>query len=259
MLRIRLLSVHRLVLLAGLANTFGDSVAQTVSDSIQLEQYVRDMKMSLIGEEIDVDLPPEEQDSLLSVLLFESRSSVENAGVVKSPDGAFTVFYVEGNSCGAYCNPIYAANLHSDDGKIVKEIEAAWVTAIHKLPDGKYLLLDESWARPASVFTVTCKSVLVFAIGDTSITEEPFVHLDPDKEETGFSFCHRYGDEVEVEPMLDYDPSEQTLRYRYSDNNFYPAGGDMIFVYNGTFRYKNGRFELEQECVDVRRAAEEDE
>lgn len=221
-----------------------------VSDSILLKKY----ENQIIGSYIDVDEPELLSEEKLNELLWENRTGIAESKVTYAPDNSFKIFTLEVHGCGAYCNPSYYSWIHYNlkEKEIIRKIDFETIDTIYKLPDNKYLIIDSSWARPASVMTVGCVGANLISFSSDSLVMHSFQY--PEKyryNEGAFGFCQENGVEDEETPYVNYDKDKKTLNYKYGNNYAYSYGVDIDTIRTGYFKYKEGEFILEEETIKV--------
>lgn len=168
--------------------------------------------------------------------------------IVYAPDSAFVIYSVVVESCGAYCNALWNSWLHISGhaDSIRLETDFNSIDAIHILPNGVYLVLQNSWERPASVLTLTCNNAAAFVIDNSNLQ---FVAI-PYKGLPNFQFCEENGIDKDP-PHLTWDPDLLRLEYAYANNFAYSTGVDTSLLYAGYFQFNNGVFELAKEAIEV--------
>lgn len=177
----------------------------------------------------------------------DSRMMFMDHQLVHSPDGLFKIYAIQLESCGAYCNSSWYAWIHYNlkaEQEESQSINLNQVKEIHPLPDGKYLIIDESWGRPASVFTVQCLNATLISIKTDSV----MLHPIPFRKGEQLAFCQDDGLEAE-EASLKYNPDSNTLSYRYISSYAYSHGLNTDSICSGEFDYLKGEFRLKKENI----------
>ncbi len=213
-------------------------------DSLILAKYIAELEKEYI--EIDYTISREEIQQILS----ESRTNISDGVVVYSADSTFKIFTIEVEGCGAYCNSTWYSWIHynlASSLEINRTIDVANVLSIHNLPDKKYLIIEESGGRPASVMTVYCQAANLISFSKDSMISHPILY----HEEQQFGFCQENGVEMEDPPYIRYDESQKVMSYFYGNNYAYSLGLDIDTIFQGKFNYINGNFILESEKVIV--------
>ncbi|NHM07585.1 hypothetical protein G4D82_10160 [Flavobacterium sp. CYK-4] len=171
-----------------------------------------------------------------------------NSEVHYAPDGRFKIFSIEVESCGGYCNSEWFSWIHHLNSKneTVQKASFKQIDTIVKLHRNQYLIIDQYSARPASVLTVSCQSARWFTLSDTLIENK--IHY---RGEDNFSFCQQNGVALENErpPYVKYEKG--FLKYYYGNNYSYSHDRDIDTIRKGQFKYRNGKFILEHESIQV--------
>ena len=213
-------------------------------DSVLLEAYILEIKKSYL-EEHSISLSNEQVDSLL----WEQRISIVGAKLVYSPDGLFKIMIVEGEGCGAYCNPFWESKLILNGAqRSFSVMEFTSIDTIHRLPDHKYLIIQERYGRAASVFSVTTKSATLISFPDDTLIYHPIPYTHPkwgsnidSYNRTGrFEFSQEHF--IDCDLSLEYHPISQSLHYSYGTDFNYCCGIDSAYHYTGSFDYVDGVF-----------------
>ncbi|WNJ17888.1 hypothetical protein [Pontibacter sp. G13] len=223
-----------------------DSHANGISsnpDSLILEAYMSSIKKEFVGEE--ESLTTRELDSMF----YEANQHIVDQQVNYSPDSTFKIFTIEVEGCGAYCNSTWYSWIHFDllGNEQSTKIDLNLVEAIYPLSDRKYLIVDRSWGRAASVLTFSCMGTKLISYSADGLIIHPIAYRSQDH----FGFCQEEGIEMLNAPFIQFDPNTEWLDYRYGNNYLYSHGMDVDTVRQGQFRYVNGQFILERETVTV--------
>lgn len=213
-------------------------------DSLILEKYKYELEKEYV-EDAD-SMTREELDSIF----YEQRTSFPASGVVYSPDNSFKIFTIELEGCGAYCNSEWHSWIHFNlKGKEkIKKVDFTEIDTIYKLPDNKYLIVEKSWGRPASVFTVFCLDAQLVSFSTDSMIIHPIKYNHQDH----FGFCQENGVQADKEPFIKYDKDKKLLTYYYGNNYAYSNGIDTDTIRQGQFKYSKGQFVLDKEIITVR-------
>ena len=241
------ITLSALVVLAGFslgpAGSYPTAGSEAQTDSVQLEAYTNAIKYSFF-EDYD-SLTPWEVDSLF----YEENQNILAQEVHYAPDSSFKIFTIEVEGCGAYCNSTWYSWLHYNllGTEQSMEVNLSAIEAIHVLPDNKYLVIDRSWGRPASVLTVSCLGARLLSFSGDSLNFHPIAY----RNQAQLDFCQENGTELDIGPYLTYDPATATLSYGYGNNFLYSQGIDIDTIRQGHFQYIAGNFVLQQEAVIV--------
>ncbi len=224
-------------------------------DSAILSRHIHEVKVEYAVEEFsDHSFNSHYSDKELDSLLNENGIRIGKGKVIYAPDSAFKIFVVAGESCGAYCNPFWETWLHFNDGSGMVITKAGFenVTSIKFLPDGKYLVQEDSWGRsgPRGIEQI-CLTTL--SVNGHEIKYFPFPSI-PSQEEESYTdpqgtFCVYQTSDAETNLIADYDPKIFHLDYQYTFTNWGDETDDSLTVYSGYFIYKEGIFIHEQETV----------
>jgi hypothetical protein len=183
---------------------------------------------------------------------YDGRSGLNGGGVYSSPDGLFKILVVRGESCGAYCNPFWESQLILSNRKKINNLSFKNIEKIYSIPDGKYLIIEESFGRPASVFTETTKSATLLSFKEGEINYHPFnfsypkynkIKNDKIYNPSGkLSFSQEHF--IDAEQYLTYNKETKRLKYSYGTDFSYCCQIDSAYVFKGVLEYKNGGFTL---------------
>ena len=214
------------------------------SDSLILEKYKYELEKENLE---DIDSVSNEQ---LDSIFYERRMGFPASGVVYSPDNFFKIFTIELESCGAYCNSEWHSWMHFNlkgKEKIIK-VNFAKIDSIYKLPDNKYLIVEKSWGRPASVYSVLCLGAQLISFSADSV----IIHTIKYNHHDSFGFCQENGVQSEKEPYINYNSDKKLLTYYYGKNYAYSNEIDTDTIREGQFRYIRGQFVFDKETITVR-------
>ena len=214
------------------------------ADSLILDNYKNELEKEYVE---DADSMTREQ---LDSIFYEGRTSFPASGVVYSPDNSFKIFTIELESCGAYCNSEWHSWIHFNlKGKEkIKKVDFTAIDTIYKLPDNKYLIVEKSWGRPASVLTVFCLEAVLVSFSTDSLIIHPIKYNN----QNHFGFCQENGVQSEKEPFIKYNKDKKLLTYYYGNNYAYSKGIDTDTLREGQFKYINEQFILDKETITVR-------
>lgn len=214
-----------------------------IPDSLLLEKY----ELEMVGDYLeDIDsISKEELDSIL----VENRMQIVDRRVTYAPDKSFKIFTIQMESCGAYCNSNWKSWVHFNlnTKEKIEPIDLNTIQAIYKLPDYKYLVLDESGGRSGTI-SVSCESAHLISFSLDSIIKHPIIQSKP---EDSFGFCQENGVDMEESPYIKYDVDKKQLVYLYGTNYGYSHDVDIDTIRQGQFNYSNGVFILEKENITV--------
>lgn len=221
------------------------------SDSLTIDKYIFEIEKGYV-ENAD-SMPRDQVDSVFS----EYRLSIADAQVSYSADSSFKIFVIELEGCGAYCNPQWFSWTHFNlKGKeVIKKADFlnasnnfTTIDSIYKLPDNKFLVVEKSWARPASVLTVFCMDTKLISFTTDSLIIHPIKYRGADN----FAFCQENGVQSDKQPFIKYNQDKKLLTYYYGNNYAYSRGVDSDTLRQGQFKYIKGQFILDKETFTVR-------
>lgn len=212
------------------------------SDSAILARHIREMKIENAIEEFsDHSFNSHLSEEQLDSILKENGITIRGGKVFYAPDSSFKIFVVYGESCGAYCNPYNKSWLHFNDSShyVLNNAGFEGELEIVYLEDGKYLVIETGWARPASVYSIEYGVAKVVSLSGHNMIPA-FVHKDELDDE--YAMSHDQENFIESERYMRYDPKKQRLNYQYANDLSYCCGVDSAFVYKGYYQYEKGKF-----------------
>ncbi|WP_405225629.1 hypothetical protein [Dokdonia sp. Asnod1-B02] len=235
------------------------SNAQLVhKDSLDLDLFWRKTAFSML-DTINMNLP----NSKIKNLLFNSddgKGILNTGGVYYAPDGLFKILVVGGELCGAYCTPFWKSELVFSNGKRIGNLDFRNIEHIYSMPDGNYLIVDKSFDRPASFYSVTTTSATLASFKEEEINYHTFNFTHPKYNEIKnntpskkLSFSQEHF--IDVEQYLTYNEDTKKLTYSYGTDFSYCCQIDSAYVFKGEFEYGNGGFTLlheKKEYIDVK-------
>ncbi len=242
--------------------SFASVNAQSLrGDSLMLKEFYLYVQDEYYGEEEDLS----EDNLTFDSTYLDQDLDYEGASIHHSPDGMFYILIVEGEGCGAYCNPWWASRIVSSSlNKTYDECPFTNIQAIHRMPDGKYLVIQSSYGRPASVYTVEGRRAHLISFENDELEFHRIAYKYPrggentDKYEKGaiiFEQEHFISNDI----FIEYDESQQTLKYQYGRNYLFCCQEDSTFIYSGQFKYNSGSFVHEFENEEFKGTSEDDE
>ncbi len=220
----------------------------TAKDSISLIKFWREKAF----ERMDTIIGSLTNAEILDFLYedFGGKGGLRIGGIGQSPDQKFKILTLKGESCGAYCNPFWESEIILSDGTKISTEFFNEIDNIHLMPDGKYLVLQHSYGRPASVFTVRTVSAILLDIEDKKITYHPIRYKYPKYHEVSGDSLYNPSGQLSLsqehfipgDPRMTYDEDAMLLKYKYGTDFRYCCNTDSAFLYVGEFKYKNGEF-----------------
>lgn len=217
-------------------------------DSLMIQKHRTDILRDYMELDSNVARTSQELDSLWDAQF--SNMYLNDGQIFYAPDSSFSIFLYEGEDCGAYCNPFWESYIHylKNGYEIIEKSDFKAITAIHKLPDGKYLILESSYGRPASVLTVECRKAHLLSFSKEGLRWHPIRHRSGDT----FEFCQENEVDMETTPYLNFDTNSLALSYFYGNNYLYSHGLDLDTLRKGELNYLDGRFVVNKKFVRVR-------
>ncbi|NRR91542.1 hypothetical protein HSX10_08190 [Winogradskyella undariae] len=181
---------------------------------------------------------------------FDGDRSILVASVYTSPDNLFKIFVGRGESCGAYCNPYWVSQIVLENGQIIEKLEFKDLEHIYLMPDGKYLIKEKSFGRPASVYSEKTKSATLISFKDNEINYHQIDYNYPKYNEILNDSIYNPSGKlslsqesfIETKHYLTYNKKSKTLSYSYATDFSFCCQVDSIYAYKGEFKYKNGQF-----------------
>lgn len=261
-------TIPLLILLFGFTNAisqdFYDIYKTEENDSVLLAKFIRQMEFEMVNwEEQDSFTTQEAIDSVLGTW----QVSYLDGKVYQPDDGAFKIYTVEGEGCGAYCNPFWESFVKMKSGKYIFDMPFTNITAIHILTDGKYLLIEETYTRPAGFYTTSNFTVVLFSVNKDSITFHPVQYNYPywgeniDEYTTIGSLSFFQPHYLDAEQYMYFDTTTYRLYYQYADDPALSNGFNdtaKAEVFTGYFEYINGELILQEEKAEEWSPGEED-
>ncbi|MEP5256098.1 MAG: hypothetical protein ABJQ39_13635 [Winogradskyella arenosi] len=217
-------------------------------DSLELLQLWRKDAFTVL-DTINTALSNLELQQLLSAST-DGIKGISVGRVYASPDHKFKIFVGRGESCGAYCNPYWISKIVRTKGSPLYNLQFKDVETIALMPDGKYLVLESSFGRPASVYSETTKSATLIAFEGSDIDYQRFnykyskygdIQSDSLYNPTG-KLVLSQEHFITNKQDLTYHPKSQRLTYQYATDFSYCCQIDSVYAYKGAFEYKNGTF-----------------
>lgn len=192
-------------------------------------------------------------NSKIGKLIFEAfggKGGLLISGIHQSPDKYFKILTLNGESCGAYCNSFWESEIIFSNGIKINADSFTEIENIYLMPDGKYLVLQQEYSRPASVFTVSTSSAILLGFENNKINYFPFKYNYPKYNEISNDSNYNPSGKLSLhqehfinkEQWLKYDVQSKKLRYQYGTDLNYCCNIDSAYIYTGEFEYINGKF-----------------
>ena len=206
-----------------------------------LKAYVRDAKLASLELPSDDTTPEEKLDSDLREM---QDMGIKPYDCLASPDGAFQVYQLEVEYCGAYCHVEYMGRIVTSGrlGEATIPVEGNAIAEIFPLGEGRYLFLKHGWVRPAGFYTQEVWEAQVVRLqGGKMEVLEAFESSLGEGDGTPSSFSIYQENMVDLEMQFRYAPEAKTLHYHY---------GTFLDVYQGNagieekgaWQWREGRF-----------------
>ncbi|WP_179375551.1 hypothetical protein [Winogradskyella wichelsiae] len=217
-------------------------------DSLDLLLFWRKTAFSTL-DTINTDFSNLKIKRLLSDY-FDGDKGISAGRVYASPDSLFKVFVGRGESCGAYCNPYWVSEIVFANGQIINNLGFTDIENIYLMPDGKYLIKEKSFGRPAAVYSETTKSAILISFEGNKINYHQFDYKYPKYNEiqndSNFNPSRKLSLSqehfIKTEQYLNYNNNSNKLSYSYATDFSYCCQIDSVYAYKGEFEYKNGEF-----------------
>jgi hypothetical protein len=235
-------------------------------DSLIVISHIWHAKLSSIDNEgIDTSaLTPDEADNILK----DANTDIYDGKVYYSSDTFFKIFVIEGEGCGANCGTFWVSYLHlkNASGRIFPDLDIKPISEIVIMPDGKYLIFQETSERCGPTYCSTQTATLISFDHDSLITH-PWYYKDPryentDEPEPKESFTIWQEGFIDEPIEMYYDKKSKRLTYRYSilDPNLEEAeeGFYKAMLYEGYFVYEKGAFAAKKETARETKVREDD-
>lgn len=143
----------------------GQLVAQDFEITTYLKSNYGNISDSIIAEQV-LDSMIQRNGEFGSLNLYFCK-------VYHAPDSNFVIFQIEGESCGAYCNPFFEVYYGLFNSKIEQyefyenEISLAYqIEKIIKIADANYLVLGTGYGRSRSVESVWGENATLLHLTD---------------------------------------------------------------------------------------------
>lgn len=189
---------------------------------------------------------------------FSGKGDLLIGGIHQSPDKYFKILTLNGESCGAYCNPFWESLIIlSDDTKISSD-SFTLIENIYLMTDGKYLVIQQEYSRPASVFTYSTYSAILIGFEDNEIAYYPFKYNYSKYNDISNDSIYNPSGKlslnqehfIDKEQWLKYDINSKELRYQYGTDLNYCCNIDSAYIYTGKFKYVDGEFRHTKETKE---------
>lgn len=220
-------------------------------DSVILARHIREVKIENAVEEFsehsfNSHLTEAELDSILK----ENSIAIRDGKVYYAPDSSFKIFVVYGESCGAYCNPYDQSWIHFNDESqlVINHADFGGTNIeIYLIPDGKYLVIESYWGRPAGYYSITGHAARVISFQDHKMVTHPVFESD---EEANDKLGYRQYQEhvIDSTEYLNYNIQTKQLSYQYGHDESVDFEGGKAYTVKGFFQFENGVF-VEKEQI----------
>lgn len=218
------------------------------SDSVILERHKHDVRVEYTLEEFsdhsfNSHLSDEELDSIMNL----DRISIQTTKMYYSPDSAFKIAVIELEGCGAYCNPQWKSWLHYNDGSglAIGNLDFTRIRRIEKMPDGKYLVIDQMSGR-SGVRVDICSRATLISIKDHQFKSYTFPKVPSQETKYDSAFAVWQSAFTDTEMFIQYEYSTSRLNYQYTPRDW-DDYSDSLTIYTGYFHYEKGAFIFKEE------------
>lgn len=189
---------------------------------------------------------------------FDGKGGLTKGSIYQSPDQYFKILIIEGESCGAYCNPFWESEIILSNGTTISADSFTEIENIYLMTDGKYLVIQQEYSRPASVFTFSTSSAILLGFEDNKIAYYPFKYNYSKYKDISNDSTYNPSGKLSLnqehfinkEQWLKYDMKSKELRYQYGTDLNYCCNIDSAYLYTGKFKYINGEFRHTKETKE---------
>ena len=217
-------------------------------DSLDLLRFWRKSAFSTL-DTINADFSNLKIKKLLSDY-SDGDKGISVARIYASPDNLFKIVVGRGESCGAYCNPYWVSQIVLANGHIIEKLGFKDLEHIYLMPDGKYLIKEKSFGRPAAVYSEKTKSATLISFKDNKINYHKIDYNYPKYNEILNDSIYNPSGKlslsqesfIETKHYLTYNKKSKKLSYSYATDFSFCCQIDSIYAYKGEFEYKNGEF-----------------
>lgn len=230
------------------------AIQEPESDSAILARHMHEVKVEYALEEFsdhsfNAGFTEQELDSIMAL----ERTSIQDADMFYSPDSAFKIAVLEMEGCGAYCNPFWESWLHFNDGSelVIGNLDFARIQRIEKMPDGKYLIIDQMTGRSAIHVSVTNRATLI-STHDHQYRTYAIPKIPSEEMKYDSALFIGQSAFIDTDLFIRYDNISARLNYQYATEDLGDySNSDSLMLYNGYFQYENGAFIFKEEKSSV--------
>jgi hypothetical protein len=229
-------------------NEIHSNFKTSYKDSLDLLRFWRKSAFSTL-DTIDADFSNLKIKKLLSDY-SDGDKGITVGRIYTSPDNLFKIVVGRGESCGAYCNPYWVSEIVFANGQIINDLNFKDIENIYLMPDGKYLIKEKSFGRPAAVYSETTTSATLISFESNKINYHRFDYNYPKYNEIQNDSIYNPSGKlslsqehfIETAQYLTFNNSSKKLSYGYATDFSYCCQIDSVYAYTGEFEYKNGEF-----------------
>lgn len=224
------------------------------ADSLYLRQFTLETKRAYSEAENADALSEQVLDSLLDAMSMGIFAS----DFMTSPDDRFTIYVVETESCGAYCNSDWVSRLvmKSRKNKVYNPVDFEPVYSIDPLPDGSYLVITSHGSRPAGWYTTTTWSAYVIRLEGEDWKLVPAFESElpysqtTEEEDNRITELHQEQEFIiGTEQFLRYEEGSHRLVYRYGFAVDLNSESKNALELEGYYEFEEGHFVHQEQTV----------
>lgn len=223
------------------------------SDSAILARHEHEVRVEYTLEEFsdhsfNAGYSEDELDSIMAL----DRTRIESSAMYYSPDSAFKIAVIEMEGCGAYCNPFWESWLHFNDGSdlVIAHLNFARIQKIEKMPDGKYLVIDQMSGRSGMQVDITTRATLI-SLQDYQFKTYTIPKIPSEEMKYDSALFVIQSAFIDTSQYIHYDAKTERLNYQYAVYTADLSGdfsdSDSITMYNGYLQYEKGAFIFKEE------------
>lgn len=204
-----------------------------MADSEKIQYYVDTMNYEYYQAELNENW----RQSLIDSLVEDQQFGLKDGTVRYAPDNSFRIFCLEGEQCGAYCNPLYETVIEFANPTIEKSyINTPTITNIVKVTDTTYLLNGSGYARPSSFYSVDIEMLHYFVLTPDTAYFIPFPGIEIGEFDPTGGFLMFQEFFLEDDMIKDYDTEKMQVTYEYRRNYEADYGKDIDSLFTGKFQ-----------------------
>lgn len=202
-------------------------------DNERIQYYIDTMNYEYFQAELSENWTKVEMDKMIE----ENKFGLTDGIVRYAPDNTFRIFCLEGEQCGAYCNPLYETVLEFANPNIPDDfINTPTITAITQVTDTTYLLNGRGYARPSSFYSVEIEMLHYLVVTTDTAYFIPFPEIEIGEFDPtgGFLMFQEYF--LEDIMIKDYNSETKQVYYEYRRNYEADYNEDIDSLFTGKFQ-----------------------